>query len=126
MSRMIHVVSLAILVSTFAVGWIGGANNQAESDGMALGRKVIELERRLDALENQAVPVQVIPVYEGVGNPDEVRKRYEVEEIIPSNPALTLDLVCTISNTHLLYGGHYDTMKTLKCVRYQPIAPYGS
>jgi hypothetical protein len=95
------------------------SSNQSQME-----ERIAALEERVYVLEQLAVVPRDLPVWEGAGDPTIITTSYDVTDIVPSNPAESLDLVCTIEPTMLEGAGVQDRLNTLRCARYVRFGPH--
>lgn len=114
----------ALIVLSILTVLLAGIAHVNASGQQTADQHITELESRVEALEEQSVPILDIPVYEGAGDPNVVSVSYDVFDIVPLDPEVTLDLVCQITPARIQNAGVIDGANTLRCVRYDRIAPF--
>ncbi|MDQ3695029.1 MAG: hypothetical protein M3464_15585 [Chloroflexota bacterium] len=119
--------SALIVLSVVAVLLTGIAHVNA-SGKQASDATIVELEARIEALEAVAIMPQDIPIYPRVYT-DAVPITIDPTnlddwDIVPLDPAFSLDLVCNSHPTYLAEDVTQPDLTTLRCVRYTRFMPY--
>lgn len=110
----------AVLVLTALAFLLPSVQSSNQSQ---MAAQIAALEMKVATLEANQIPSSDIAIWAGAGDPNRFARTIDPKEIVPYDPALTLDLVCAAKPTIVDGAGVQEGFETLRCVKYQRADP---